>query len=70
MGRAGAEFEAAVITIVRRHFPQLPEGAVTARPSREGNYCALNVVVHATSREQLDALYRDLTACEHVVMAL
>jgi len=27
-------------------------------------------VVHATSREQLDKIYRELTACKSVLMAL
>jgi putative lipoic acid-binding regulatory protein len=27
-------------------------------------------MVHATSREQLDAIYRELTACKSVLMAL
>jgi len=27
-------------------------------------------LVHATSRDQLDAIYRELTACKSVLMAL
>jgi hypothetical protein len=70
MGRAGPAFESAVVAIVRRHVPDLSEGAISVRPSRGGNYSALNLVIRATSRAQLDALYRDLTACDQVVMAL
>jgi len=70
MGRNGPEFENAVLAIVRRHVADLGEGAVSTRPSRGGNYCALTVAFRAGSLEQLDALYRDLTACPHVVMAL
>ena len=32
------------------------------RSSREGNYLSVTATVNATSREQLDALYRELTS--------
>jgi hypothetical protein len=70
MGRAGPEFEAAAVTILHRHVPDLAEGAISVRASRGGNYLALSATFRATSREQLDALYRELTACDQVVMAL
>jgi putative lipoic acid-binding regulatory protein len=43
---------------------------VEMRPSRQGRYLSVTCVVHATSRDQLDALYREL--CDHpsVVMVL
>jgi putative lipoic acid-binding regulatory protein len=70
MGRTGPDFEAAAVAILRRHVPDLAEGAVTVRASRAGNYSALSARFRANSREQLDALYRELTACDQVVMAL
>jgi putative lipoic acid-binding regulatory protein len=59
-----------VVEIVRRHSPDLREGAVTSRPSKAGNYTAITVIIDASSREQLDAIYRDLTASPHILMAL
>ena len=70
MGRNGDEFESAVIQILRRHLPRLAEGAIQRRDSRQGNYTSLTVVIDAQSREQLDAIYLDLTASEQVLMAL
>lgn len=70
MGKAGIGLDATVAAIVRRHVDDLPEGAVQVRESRAGNYVSVTVTVRATSREQLDAIYRDLSACEQVVMAL
>jgi putative lipoic acid-binding regulatory protein len=70
MGRTGPEFETAVVAILRRHFPALGEAAMTLRPSSGGKYTAISVVVRAESRAQMDALYRDLTTCPHVAMAL
>jgi len=70
IGRRGNEFEFAVVQILHKHLPQLAEGAIRQRDSRQNNYAALTIVIEAQSREQLDAIYRDLTACEHVLMAL
>lgn len=70
MGLAEENFDALVVSIVRRHVPDTPEGAVTTRPSSGGKYLAVTVTVEAQSREQLDAIYYDLVACEQVLIAL
>lgn len=70
MGRAGDDFEALVVGIVRGHAPDLGEGAVRTRDSSGGKYVSVTVTVRATSRRQLDDIYRELTACEQVLMAL
>ena len=61
MGRTTEAFEGLVLEIVRRHVPDLGEGAVSSRSSREGRYTSLTVTVRARSREQLDALYKELS---------
>ena len=70
MGRRESGFTTAVIEIVTRHAPDFMPGTLETRPSREGKYVSLTATVNATSREQLDALYREL--CDHpsVVMVL
>lgn len=70
MGRAADDFEAVVVEIVRRHAPDLGEGAVQVRDSKAGNYLAVTVTVRATSRSQLDNIYLELTAHQQVLMAL
>ena len=70
MGKADCELDSIVVGIVRRHAPDLAEGAIYSRASKKGNYLSVTVVVRATSREQLDAIYQDLVDCEQVIMAL
>ena len=70
MGLAEESFDSLVVGIVRRHVPDILEGAVTTRPSAGGKYLAVTVTIHAQSRDQLDAIYRDLVACEQVLFAL
>ncbi len=69
-GRSSADFESIVTEIVRRHAPDLPDNAVTSRPSGAGNYLAVTATITARSREQLDALYMELTSHEQVLMVL
>ena len=70
MGEASDHFDALVVEIVRRHCPDLGEGAVSTRASRKGNYVSVTVTIQAQSRTQLDSIYLDLTAEERVLMAL
>lgn len=70
MGHNRDDFRQLVIDLIRPHAPDLDPEQVTSRPSRGGRYLAVTVTVRATSRDQLDAIYRSLTDHRHVVMAL
>lgn len=69
-GRNADAFRTVALEIVERHFGALPPGAVSEQLSRRESYVSLTIVVHAQNREQMDALYRDLTAHEDIVMVL
>jgi len=70
MGRAELELDLLVVDIIRRHVADINKGAVTTRPSKDGNYLAVTVIVEASSKQQLDAIYQDLSDHPHVLMAL
>jgi uncharacterized protein len=70
MGRHDSDLRALTQAIVERHAGPLPESRVRTRTSADGNFVALTYLVHATGRDQLDAIYRELTACKSVLMAL
>ena len=61
MGIHGAEFEAAVTAVARQFDPAFDASTVERRPSKGGNYLGLTLTITATSREQLDELYRTLS---------
>jgi putative lipoic acid-binding regulatory protein len=56
--------------IIERHTGPLGDERLKVRTSGDGNFLALTYTITAQSREQLDAIYRDLTACKAVLMAL
>jgi len=62
MGAQVEGLRAAVVELVQRHDPGFDPATVEARSSRGGNYLGLTLTVTATSRAQLDALYRELSA--------
>ena len=70
MGHASGDFDSLVVSLVRRHVPDLGEGAVKTRLSREGRFMSVTVTVRATSRQQLDSIYMELTAHERVLWAI
>lgn len=64
------DFVILVMLIVRRHVPELNEDGIDTRPSHGGKYISVRVNFIAESREQLDAIYRDLNAEERVLFVL
>jgi len=70
IGKHSGAFELLVAEIVRRHAPDLDEADIVSRPSANGSYLAVTATFTAHSREQLDALYRELTAHEKVLYVL
>jgi hypothetical protein len=70
MGRHDSDLKALTREIIERHAGPLGEERMKVRTSGDGNFLALTYTITAQSRDQLDAIYRDLTACKAVLMAL
>ena len=61
MGANVAGFVEAVVRVARQFDPVFDEARGETRPSRAGNYLGITITITATSREQLDELYRTLS---------
>lgn len=70
MGHNRDDFEAFVLELVKQHIAIIDVESLRSRPSRDGKYLSVSVTILAENREQLDALYRALSAHERVVMVL
>ena len=67
-GRNDAEFRAAVVEIIEKHFGKAY--TLTEVASKQAASVSLTITVRAESRAQLDALYQDFVASAQVLMAL
>jgi len=70
MGRAKDGFAQTVHDIVLKHAPDYDGSKMELRPSSAGNYLSVTCVINATSKEQIDALYRELSSHPDVKMVL
>ena len=70
IGRNVAEFEGEVLTIIRKHVPELQRENVTRRSSAGNKYLALTITFIADNQMQLDELYLELNRHELVLMTL
>jgi len=70
MGERRDDFAQTMVELVQRHAPDFRAETVEMRVSSNGNYLSITCVVRATSKAQLDALYREITSHPWVKMAL
>jgi uncharacterized protein len=70
MGRRHDDFRSIVLGIVQKHTGAIDPAKIEERPSKDGNYLSITCTFTAQSRAQLDALYRELTSCEKVMIVL
>jgi putative lipoic acid-binding regulatory protein len=70
MGVHSDDFKSLVTDIIGRHTPDLDTTTLRTQDSRHGRYQSVTLTIRARSREQLDAIYEDLTTHERVVIAL
>lgn len=70
MGLMQEGFAQTMVEVVMQHDPSFHAGKVEMRPSSKGKYISLTVTVWATSREQLDNLYRALSSHPMVKVVL
>lgn len=70
MGAHVEGFAEAMVRVARQFDPGFDAASVEQRPSSGGKYLGLTLTVTATSREQLDELYRTLSTHPMVKVVL
>ena len=61
MGPKVDDFVASMTAIAHQFDPAFDPGTIELRDSKAGNYLGITLTITATSREQLDELYRTLS---------
>ena len=70
MGANADGFVRAITEIARRFDPGFDAAEIELRPSSGGNYLGVTITINATSRAQLDELYRTLSTHPMVKVVL
>ncbi|MFG6415844.1 DUF493 family protein [Roseateles sp. DC23W] len=70
MGAQVEGFVEAIAHVARQFDPTFDASTIEQRPSKGGNYLGLTITITATSREQLDEIYRTLTTHPMVKVVL
>jgi len=70
MGAHVEGFVEAVVSVAMQFDAAFDASTVETRPSKGGNYLGITITVTATSREQLDELYRTLSSHPMVKVVL
>ena len=70
MGARVDGFAEAMAKVAQQFDPGFNPSTIEMRPSKAGNYLSVTLTIRATSREQLDNMYRALTSHPMVKVAL
>lgn len=70
MGANQDDFESLVLAIIQKHATLAEQEGMISHLSRNGRFVSLTVRINAENQEQLDNIYRELSAHERVLMML
>lgn len=70
VGKTDEAFEIEIFTIAERNDPAFSVEKIRRNQSRTGRYSSVTLGITATSKEQINTIYRDLKSCELVLWAL
>lgn len=70
MGANVEGFAEAVVRVAQQFDPGFDAASIETRPSKAGNYLGVTITITATSRAQLDELYRTLSTHPMVKVVL
>ena len=70
MGRDAPEFRQLARDLVESHAGTVDDSAVQTSLSRNGRFVSVTVTIRATSQQQLDDIYNDVSSHADVLMAL
>ena len=70
MGRKDSCLGQKILPIIHKYAPDFNDTELKINESAKGKYVSITVTINATSRDQLDNIYREVTALKEVLMVL
>ena len=70
MGDAHGELHEHVVQVMNIHAPGFDQSKITVRESSKGKWQSITLIITATGKPQLDAIFTDLKTSSRVKMVL
>jgi len=70
MGHNSPEFRTTTRALIEKHTGKVADTAIKESLSRNERFVSITITVTATSQQQLDDIYQDVSNHEDVLMAL
>jgi putative lipoic acid-binding regulatory protein len=70
LGDAGAQLMEHVLQVLNTHAPGITDSDVSSKQSSQGKWQSITVVITATGKPQLEAIFADLKTSARVKMVL
>lgn len=70
MGEAHIELHQHVLQVMERHAPGFDQSKITVRDSSKGKWQSITLIITATGKPQLEAIFADLKTSRRVKMVL
>jgi len=70
MGHNSPEFRTTTRALIEKHTGKVADTAIKESLSRNERFVSITITVTATSQQQLDDIYQDVSDHEDVLMAL
>ncbi|RMF15681.1 MAG: DUF493 domain-containing protein [Gammaproteobacteria bacterium] len=70
IGEAADDFHQRVVTVIRKHAPDLDESRIEIQDSAKGRFVSLRIWIRATGVAQLQALFAELKQDDGIHMVL
>lgn len=70
MGRDTQEFRSTMRGLIEKHLGPIADESIQFNLSGKGNFVSVTITITATSQQQLDDIYREVSGHDDVLMAL
>lgn len=70
MGHNSPEFRTTARALIEKHAGEINDSAVQESLSRNERFVSVTITITATSQQQLDDIYQDVSSHDDVLMAL
>ncbi len=70
IGRSSVKLSELVLSIIRHHINDFLAESMRSKQSGKGKYTSVTVTVRVSSKNILDAIYKDLSSNPEIIMVL